>query len=474
MHPNLRKIIFVIFLIGFLISAPLLILYSLGYRFNPKKNKVQSVGALFLESTPKNAQIYLNGELSTKSMPAKFVDLLPGTYDIRIEKDNYFSWEKELDVYSKQTTFADNIVLFEKNEPQQRIDKKINIFSPSPNNRYILYSILNDSWEELWILDTEVPESKGRLLYRLSHTDQEENTSAPEINWAPDNTKILIHYKNSLFVLSINESAIFIDDITDVNFNAIKWDNRNPAILYGIENKNVYRININQLTSELVDTIPVSGEKYTYDYLVKNGALYYFNEGDNLLRLERISLNDDSLPSYIIDVEKVDDIHIVNHNENYISINSRKLQKLYLLKIDTDKISYQTLPAHTLLWNNTNTKILYYNDFELWSADTNNDDILTQQYLITRLSDGIESALWHANSEYLLFSTRSSIQIVELDGRDKRNTITVIDNIPLKLPIAQDQNSYKLFYYLSSEDKDGLYSLQINQSYNPLIESFGL
>ena len=42
--------------------APLLILYSLGYRYDFVKGSLEKIGVLFIKSYPKSANIFLNNK----------------------------------------------------------------------------------------------------------------------------------------------------------------------------------------------------------------------------------------------------------------------------------------------------------------------------------------------------------------------------------------------------------------------------
>ena len=96
----------------FLILAPIVILYTAGYRYNSKKQRVEKVGIIFVRSRPSGADIYLDGKKRTETTPARLRDLLPGDYDVKISKKGYSDWDKVLPVGSELTTFAESIALF--------------------------------------------------------------------------------------------------------------------------------------------------------------------------------------------------------------------------------------------------------------------------------------------------------------------------------------------------------------------------
>ena len=93
MNKKTRRIIFYLFLLVFIILVPLIIIYSLGYTFD--KKTLVSTGGIYLKSYPNDADIFLDDKPKRKTN--RFIThLKPKTYEVRVEKKNYHSWEKKL------------------------------------------------------------------------------------------------------------------------------------------------------------------------------------------------------------------------------------------------------------------------------------------------------------------------------------------------------------------------------------------
>jgi PEGA domain len=103
----------------FLILAPIVILYTAGFRYNSKKQRVEKVGIIFVRSRPSGADIYLDGKKRSETTPARLRNLLPGDYDVKISKNGYSDWEKTLPVGSELTTFAESVALFKNADPEE-------------------------------------------------------------------------------------------------------------------------------------------------------------------------------------------------------------------------------------------------------------------------------------------------------------------------------------------------------------------
>ena len=81
---RLRKIIFYIFALIYLVVAPLTILYALGYIFSPTQQTLVATGLISLSSEPPQAQVWLNGELLKEKTPVILRNLKPGPYTLRM------------------------------------------------------------------------------------------------------------------------------------------------------------------------------------------------------------------------------------------------------------------------------------------------------------------------------------------------------------------------------------------------------
>ncbi len=181
-----RRIIYIIFILLFLVITPTIILYTTGYRYDFRKHKIQKTGILILKSKPEGGQIYLNNKFRKEVTPARIANLLPGDYAIKIEKENYYPWEKTLPVLSRLTTFAENVFLFKKSLPAKILDGEIDSFLLSPDKQKMVYLQTIDTGKEIWLLDLKT--SKKFLLYRLP----EKNNQHLDFEWNETSQKILI------------------------------------------------------------------------------------------------------------------------------------------------------------------------------------------------------------------------------------------------------------------------------------------
>ncbi len=78
--------------------------YARGYRLNFKTFKFQPNGILVIKSEPDGASVIVNNELKTATNAT--LSLSPGTYDIKVSKDGFFSWSKRMVIEKEIVTQA--------------------------------------------------------------------------------------------------------------------------------------------------------------------------------------------------------------------------------------------------------------------------------------------------------------------------------------------------------------------------------
>lgn len=74
-----------------------IVLYAQGYRLDLRKRTLTATGMVLVKSLPDGARVFLNGELTTATN-STVSDLVPGTYHLKLEKNGFFSWEKNVEV----------------------------------------------------------------------------------------------------------------------------------------------------------------------------------------------------------------------------------------------------------------------------------------------------------------------------------------------------------------------------------------
>lgn len=110
MNPRTRRALHAAAWVVFLTGAPLLLAYAWGYRLSisqPPESFVPgspTVGALVVRTTPRGAQVQMDGRVVDERTPAGVNGVAAGPHRIRIAKSGYRNYEKILDVIGGRVT----------------------------------------------------------------------------------------------------------------------------------------------------------------------------------------------------------------------------------------------------------------------------------------------------------------------------------------------------------------------------------
>ncbi|MCK4473866.1 hypothetical protein KAU40_01225 [Candidatus Parcubacteria bacterium] len=374
MTKKIRSILFLICLSLFLIIAPSIIFYSQGYRFDFETKKITQTGGLFLNILPKQSEIYLDGKLVKKTdffFGSAFIEnLLPRKYNVRVKKQGFFPWNKDLEIKEKQVTDAKNIILFPENPKLNLLTKGVENFWFSPNGKKI---ILKENEENTWALK----------LYDLD--------------------KMI---KSHL----IEETDIFAKGVELLNLE-FSQDSKEIYLNVGMkEQEKNFILKINEVQpilteSELVK--PDFTELIASEIFINNN--YYLDISGNLYKNET-KLSEKPFPI------KKETGYTLKVFQNFLFLQENEI--LYLFDQDAksfDKFFEKTL---NLKISPCLQKIVYFSDSEIWLLS---DD---EKIFLFRLSEKIRNCFW-LNSDYLIFSTENSVKITEIDKRDRLNIVEI-------------------------------------------------
>ncbi len=114
-----RRLIMACLVLSFFILAPLVLLYTMGYRFDLATQSIKTTGVLNIDILPKRATVKINDVILDDTMPIKLFNRAPGTYTVEISADGYHTWKKDIRIESNQTTYIKGLTLFADNTPPE-------------------------------------------------------------------------------------------------------------------------------------------------------------------------------------------------------------------------------------------------------------------------------------------------------------------------------------------------------------------
>jgi len=428
-----RRIYFFLLVLIFLLAAPAVILYSQGYTFNPSSHTVSQTGALFISTNPKGVRIFLNNALTAVTSDTIFSQgklishLTPGTYDVRIEKEGYFLWEKVLKIDPQLVTEVRNIFLVPVQAPPLSIDTTVSDVIASSSNAKLAYvksdgaAILDVSSPKIVPLVTDSSEKVGKVRFGASDsyliiesflnnkvrkyllnmdtgvsTDIQESETDPFVKirqYPPDEPKII--------ALSLSHILYWIDT-------------RSP------EEKTTIASN--------VVNFDVFGDKIQY----ATTAPTIFYEKD-LVSGQSNQLN--QTPAADISLSSV----LLRSRGGFIAyIDDRKGLYVY----DNSQNAFQKIAGSVsaAVFSDDDQKLAWQNSKEIWVYYLKDTGLQPKKSkgdteLVTRFSQPIGPIAWFSyDNQHILFAAEGKLKLVELDDRDKKNMYDIADvHKPLKI-----------------------------------------
>ncbi|MBP6942820.1 MAG: PEGA domain-containing protein [Candidatus Buchananbacteria bacterium] len=429
MNPRLRFVVFVIFFALFLITAPLVVLYTQGYRYNFNNNRVQRTGILIVSSVPRRADIYLNNEKYAASQtPTKVEQLLAGDYEIRLEKEGYHSWRKRLPIFQNGSTFAEKVYLWKVASPELVSTSTATWNTPVRG----AYAIFNTPTSTLLDADRDRVTPLGTT------------TKWTVSDWSPNNRLALLttttaakqhHYA----LVNLDRGTI---ESQPWKYERVRWNTNSDSRLVGKLNRTITQIDIatNQ-TATVATTTPTNT-----DFLLVDNTTYT-RDARNLYRHRNMQIET------VGALECATCAFVDSRGPRLFMLDSER-QQLEIVNLD-DRRQSRVVTARGVDWL-SNDVLLYYNDWELWIYDLNKKE----PELITRLSQPITAARWHSAGRHIIFASGGVIKVIELDNREFRN-ITDLAQFTTVSGLIVNSDGTALYANAASSTSWGVYKLEL-------------
>lgn len=441
MNLRTRRLIYLTFTIIFLVIAPFLIYYALGYRYNFTKKRLEKTGVIYIKSYPRHAEIYLNNKLYPEKTPTQINRLLANNYQIKIVKDGYFPWSKTLPVFPQATTFIEDATLFKnqlKSVPLSLAEYQQLAVSPDVTKAILLEKRLSDNVLHLYNLlnneDTVVYQTPLKLTVD---------------SWCPNSNKVIV--KKNLDYLILNAESLAVTSFYDLfkrNFEQVKCDYYNDNIIYGLKDGYLYQLDL------LAKKITLLLNERVINFLPWKTQLIYLT-----------SINDKYYLKSFFN-QKSESILILpwsNHYQFYPSAGKefalldQDEAQAYLINPDDSQ------PLHRILKNIISLKwydkqMIYWNDFELLVYYPESNETI----LLERTSLPIQNAFWHPAYTYVFGQINNLLKIYELDSRDQRNIYELMSVSDLtKDNTFINKKGDTLYLITTVDNQSGFYKVEI-------------
>ncbi|MBU1045845.1 hypothetical protein KJ616_01850 [Patescibacteria group bacterium] len=464
MTKRFKKILFFSICGLFIIVTPIVILYASGYRFDFDNMRIVQTGGLFFKISPPGVMVYMNDEPYKKTSfffdTALISGLLPKSYQISIQKNDYHSWEKELAVEEKMVTEAKSIVLFPKNPLFNLAFKNIEALFPAPDEKKAVVEIAADKGWSFASFDCQ--NQKQEQILAESDLQILESDNAPAITqkisgteptniiWSSDSKRILIELdkkgeKQYLATEPSPNKGLFVID-RDNKIKKISFNPNNSEEIFFLSSAptaSAAKTNSASKTAESLSAIFIirgNGEETALDFSdpsLKQNVLAYAIIDNYLVWLSESGL----IYKGTINGDKISLTEILNVRPMTIkaSANYQILSKgLSNILLKEDEGLYRLNPEKRLLEKifDSAKEIIFAKDMkkiavnagnQIWlyylEEEKNQPQRNKEEKLLLYSSPQEITNLYWLNNHYLIFRVNESIKITEIDNRCKPNLL---------------------------------------------------
>jgi len=279
MTRRIRRFIFLIFVIFFVVTSAGIALFAQGYRFDFGSLKIVKTGGIFISTSVDGAKIYINDKyIGATSGILNYTILVSGltpkNYNIFVYKENYYPWNKVVEVKNGMVVELNNIILF-----------------PLELKRDKIIEIPAQTFSEFAVDDSklEIKSNKTKTVKTYDLTDSKLLTSEKFV-LATSTNEIISPNKNKKLFLSDNELWVDKDLIatfeSPVDFydwfddsGHLLWLNNNELTIAELDSRGGKRNSVKYYLN--IDS-PVFWDRdnsdfYFFDKTSKTNVLYKIN-----------------------------------------------------------------------------------------------------------------------------------------------------------------------------------------------------
>lgn len=232
-----------------------------------RNGQIEQSGLIQIHSLPTGASVTLDGNtLFSRTNLSR--SLSAGTHNVKISRDGYDSWEKDLKMYSGLLIRLYYPRLFLTNrtpEAAAELPASLEFYSTSRDRNYILTAATDSAEWQLYDLSGDVPKlTKVNLSTILPGVEQGKFRGViSEISWSNGSDQILakITYKNTSEWLLINlkkpSTSLNLTDTFGYDFEQIVMSGGGASHLYTLENHQIRRIDTDNksISRILIDNV---------------------------------------------------------------------------------------------------------------------------------------------------------------------------------------------------------------------------
>ena len=434
-NPKTRRLLINLLIVLFLAAGTFVaIQFAKGYRPDLQNRSLSGTGLLNITSYPKSARVIINDKLTTVTDDKLY--LLPGSYNVKIEKDGFHPWTKTILVKNELVTSAD-----------ARLFPIIPAISP-----LTFYQVRNaasngDGTKIAYVLQNS-PQSISNGLYVYSITgnllgssnvqiaeDSPRDYSKALLIWSPDSSQILAIFTEKTVATKTTPSTEKISSaflLTTKGMNPKSMSDvtlRLPLII------SQWQDQFTKINLPILNLFP----RYMVDLLSHKAVNVYFSPDKEKVfytPTENISLPVNDIGRALPNINSSPEVRELTKDQTYL--------------FDIKEGTNYHLPFATKFSDTAKTLITT-------ATSTPSASLASLRQLKSQSDSRVTSNLsWYANSKQIIVTNENGVNTVDYDGLNLTNISYVL---PLENFITSSPDGSKLILLTNINQKPDTYNL---------------
>jgi hypothetical protein len=196
-----RGLFFWLFSFLFVVCAPVIVYLSLGYKLDAQSKKFIKTGAISVKAFPENSQVIMKNDKKSRLSPCVIRELLPGTYDISIEKPGFYSYAVKVAVKPSAVSEID-LVLVPKIESFDNTGLNLNIYKFFMSKRFFGEKIIAFAADGVYFFDKNFKDSQ-----KVSSLDISQDDGCSIYGLIETDKSIIFWNKKKIWIAALNGKA---------------------------------------------------------------------------------------------------------------------------------------------------------------------------------------------------------------------------------------------------------------------------
>jgi|GEM_PF-1109377 len=205
-YSFIRHLSFWLFSLAFIILTPIIVYYSLGYKFDVKSKKFLKTGALSIKTLPRAITVYLDGEKMNEATPSTIRELMPRKYSLVLEKEGFYPYHMEIEIKPSLVNSVD-VFLIPEIKGIEKIEFDFNIYKFFLMRQMFAEKILVFTDSGIYFLDTNFEGVK-----KVSEQIFEERLASSIEEVIANNNKLIFWNKKNIWVIDISNENSSLGD----------------------------------------------------------------------------------------------------------------------------------------------------------------------------------------------------------------------------------------------------------------------